>query len=113
MDGPSRNAAFELLVTGDFMGADEARETGLVNRFVDAEQLDAEVERLVSRIAAASKSMAAPWPARGWTGTLWKVCRPSSRSGRPDGRPDAARAAALLQPVPTPRRQRAAPWNLA
>ena len=46
----SRKFAFEMLVTGDFIGADEAREKGLVNRVVDAAELDAEVERLVSCI---------------------------------------------------------------
>ena len=48
----SRKAAFEMLVTGDFISAYEAREKGLVNRVVDAHELDAEVERLVARIAA-------------------------------------------------------------
>jgi enoyl-CoA hydratase/carnithine racemase len=47
-----RKAAFEMLVTGDFISADEALAKGLVNRVVDAEQLDAEVERLVSRIVS-------------------------------------------------------------
>jgi enoyl-CoA hydratase/carnithine racemase len=47
-----RKAAFEMLVTGDFISAEQARETGLVNRVVDAEQLDAEVEALATRIAA-------------------------------------------------------------
>ncbi len=47
-----RKAAFEMLVTGDFISADEARERGLVNRVVDAAELDAEVARLVDRIAA-------------------------------------------------------------
>jgi enoyl-CoA hydratase/carnithine racemase len=46
----SRKAAFEMLVTGDFISADEALAKGLVNRVVDAGELDAEVERLVSRI---------------------------------------------------------------
>jgi enoyl-CoA hydratase/carnithine racemase len=46
----SRKAAFEMLVTGDFISAEEAQAKGLVNRVVDADQLDAEVERLVSRI---------------------------------------------------------------
>lgn len=46
----SRKAAFEMLVTGDFISADEARAKGLVNRVVDAAQLDAEVEALVARI---------------------------------------------------------------
>ena len=47
-----RKAAFEMLVTGDFISADEALAKGLVNRVVAADQLDAEVERLVSRIVA-------------------------------------------------------------
>jgi enoyl-CoA hydratase/carnithine racemase len=45
-----RKAAFEMLVTGDFISADEALAKGLLNRVVAADQLDAEVERLVSRI---------------------------------------------------------------
>ena len=45
-----RKAAFEMLVTGDFITADEALAKGLVNRVVDATGLDAEVERLVARI---------------------------------------------------------------
>ncbi len=47
-----RKAAFEMLVTGDFISADVAQARGLVNRVVDAEQLDAEVDALVARIAA-------------------------------------------------------------
>jgi len=47
-----RKAAFEMLVTGDFISADEALARGLINRVVDADQLDAEVDALVSRIAA-------------------------------------------------------------
>ncbi|MBA4175498.1 MAG: enoyl-CoA hydratase [Leptothrix sp. (in: Bacteria)] len=47
-----RKAAFEMLVTGGFISADEAREKGLVNRVVDAADLDAEVEKLVAVIAA-------------------------------------------------------------
>jgi enoyl-CoA hydratase/carnithine racemase len=46
----SRKFAFEMLVTGDFISADEAREKGLVNRVVEAGELDAEVERLLGRI---------------------------------------------------------------
>lgn len=45
-----RKFAFEMLVTGDFIGAAEAREKGLVNRVVPADQLDAEIERLLERI---------------------------------------------------------------
>jgi enoyl-CoA hydratase/carnithine racemase len=47
-----RKAAFEMLVTGDFISAQEALDKGLVNRVVDAGELDAEVEALVSRIVA-------------------------------------------------------------
>ena len=47
-----RKAAFEMLVTGDFISADEARDKGLVNRVVAPEVLDAEVERLVAAIVA-------------------------------------------------------------
>ena len=47
-----RKAAFEMLVTGDFISADEALARGLVNRVADADALEAEVEALVLRIAA-------------------------------------------------------------
>lgn len=47
-----RKAAFEMLVTGNFISAEQARERGLVNRVVDAAQLDAEVDALATRIAA-------------------------------------------------------------
>lgn len=42
--------AMEMLLTGDFISAEEARARGLVNRVVPAEALDGEVERLVARI---------------------------------------------------------------
>jgi enoyl-CoA hydratase/carnithine racemase len=48
----SRKAAFEMLVTGDFISAEQALEKGLVNRVVDAAALDAEVEALVARIVS-------------------------------------------------------------
>ena len=48
----SRKAAFEMLVTGDFISAQQAQEQGLINRAVPPEQLDAEVENLVARIVA-------------------------------------------------------------
>ena len=48
----SRKAAFEMLVTGDFVSAQQALEQGLINRAVPAEQLDAEVEKLVASILA-------------------------------------------------------------
>jgi enoyl-CoA hydratase/carnithine racemase len=47
-----RKAAFEMLVTGDFISAEQAREKGLLNRVVDAAALDAEVEVLVGRIVS-------------------------------------------------------------
>ncbi len=47
-----RKLAFEMLVTGDFIGAEEARARGLVNRVVEADRLDAEVEALVASIVA-------------------------------------------------------------
>jgi enoyl-CoA hydratase/carnithine racemase len=47
-----RKAAFEMLVTGDFISADEARVKGLVNRVVAPDALDAEIERLVAGIVA-------------------------------------------------------------
>jgi len=47
-----RKAAFEMLVTGNFIGAEEALAKGLVNRVVDAAQLDAAVESLVASIVA-------------------------------------------------------------
>lgn len=48
----ARKAAFEMLVTGAFIDADEAKARGLVNRVADASALDAEVESLVATIVA-------------------------------------------------------------
>jgi enoyl-CoA hydratase/carnithine racemase len=42
--------AMEMLVTGDFINAQQALERGLVNRVVAPDQLDAEVEKLVASI---------------------------------------------------------------
>ncbi|MET3603290.1 enoyl-CoA hydratase/carnithine racemase [Sphaerotilus sulfidivorans] len=47
-----RKQAFEMLVTGEFISAEEARQRCLVNRVVPAEALDAEVARLVDSILA-------------------------------------------------------------
>jgi len=47
-----RKAAFEMLVTGDFIGADEALAQGLINRVAAPDGLDAEVARLVDSIVA-------------------------------------------------------------
>ncbi|VTU31080.1 enoyl-CoA hydratase [Variovorax sp. PBL-E5] len=48
----SRKAAFEMLVTGEFIDAARAMEQGLVNRVAEPAQLDAEVERLAASIVA-------------------------------------------------------------
>jgi enoyl-CoA hydratase/carnithine racemase len=48
----TRKQAFEMLVTGDFIDAEEARARGLVNRVVEPGALDAEIERLVGSIVA-------------------------------------------------------------
>jgi enoyl-CoA hydratase/carnithine racemase len=47
-----RKAAFEMLVTGEFISADDAKLRGLINRVVEPEHLDAEVEKLVETIIA-------------------------------------------------------------
>jgi len=47
-----RKQAFEMLVTGDFISAEEARARGLVNRVVEAGCLDEEIEALVASIVA-------------------------------------------------------------
>lgn len=46
----SRKAAFEMLVTGDFISAQEAMVKGLVNRVAPPDALDAAVEELVTKI---------------------------------------------------------------
>lgn len=48
----SRKAAFEMLVTGGFISAEEAQAKGLVNRVADAGQLDEAVEAMVTAIVA-------------------------------------------------------------
>ena len=47
-----RKAAFEMLVTGEFISAEEAKQRGLINRVAEPEQLDAQVEKLVATIVA-------------------------------------------------------------
>lgn len=47
-----RKAAFEMLVTGDFIDAERALALGLVNRVAAPEELDAALAALVDRIAA-------------------------------------------------------------
>jgi enoyl-CoA hydratase/carnithine racemase len=45
-----RKAAFEMLVTGEFISAEEAKVRGLINRVAGPEQLHAEIEKLVVSI---------------------------------------------------------------
>jgi enoyl-CoA hydratase/carnithine racemase len=45
-----RKQAFEMLVTGEFISAEEAKARGLVNRVAESELLDAELEKLVAAI---------------------------------------------------------------
>ena len=47
-----RKAAFEMLVTGEFITAEQAMDKGLVNRVAAPESIDAEVESLVASIVA-------------------------------------------------------------
>lgn len=47
-----RKAAFEMLVTGEFVTAEQARVLGLVNKVAAAEALDDEIEALVAGIVA-------------------------------------------------------------
>lgn len=49
-----RKAALEMLLTGDFIDALEAKSRGLVNRVVPADALDIEIEQLVQSILAKS-----------------------------------------------------------
>lgn len=51
-----RKAALEMLLTGEFIDAMEAKAKGLVNRVVPADALDAEIERLAQSIIAKSAS---------------------------------------------------------
>jgi enoyl-CoA hydratase/carnithine racemase len=49
-----RKAALEMLLTGEFIDAMEARAKGLVNRVVPADALDTEIERLAQSIIGKS-----------------------------------------------------------
>lgn len=48
----SRKAAFEMLMTGEFISAAAAMERGLINRSVAADRLDQEIQELAASIAA-------------------------------------------------------------
>jgi enoyl-CoA hydratase/carnithine racemase len=54
-----RKAAFEMLVTGEFIDADAAVQRGLVNRSVPVAALDQEVDKLAATIAAKPRSVIA------------------------------------------------------
>jgi enoyl-CoA hydratase/carnithine racemase len=54
-----RKAAFEMLVTGDFIDAAAALQRGLINRSVPADRLDEEIDRLAAAIAAKPQSVIA------------------------------------------------------
>jgi enoyl-CoA hydratase/carnithine racemase len=45
-----RKQAFEMLVTGEFISAHDAKARGLVNRVAEPDQLDVELEKLVAAI---------------------------------------------------------------
>ncbi|KAF5409746.1 MAG: hypothetical protein Udaeo2_00970 [Candidatus Udaeobacter sp.] len=77
-----RKAAFEMLVTGEFISAEEAKVRGLINRVVEPEQLDAEVEKLVAAIIANRVSLWR-WERNSFTGKLNWHCF-SLRSGCAD-----------------------------
>jgi enoyl-CoA hydratase/carnithine racemase len=47
-----RKAAFEMLVTGEFIDAPTAVQRGLINRCVPPDRLDAEIDRLAAAIVA-------------------------------------------------------------
>jgi enoyl-CoA hydratase/carnithine racemase len=54
-----RKAAFEMLFTGDFIGAASAKAQGLINRVVPASELDAAVDALAQSIVAQPASAVA------------------------------------------------------
>jgi enoyl-CoA hydratase/carnithine racemase len=54
-----RKAAFEMLVTGEFIDAATAVQRGLINRCVAAERLDREIDTLAAAIAAKPQTVIA------------------------------------------------------
>ena len=50
-----RKAAMEMLLTGRYLSAREAKERGLINRVVPLEELETETETLANQIAEASR----------------------------------------------------------
>ena len=55
----ARKAAFEMLITGDFISAEQALSKGLLNAVVSPDQLDRETERYVSSILAKPRTAVA------------------------------------------------------
>src|ERR1700693_2209406 len=52
-----RKAAFEMLVTGEFIDAAAAVQRGLINRSVPADRLDQEIDEVAAAIAAKPRSV--------------------------------------------------------
>ena len=50
-----RKPAFEMLMTGDFVDAETAKELGLINHVVPAEELDEAIAALCAKITAKSR----------------------------------------------------------
>ena len=48
----TRKKAFEMLTTGDFISAEQAKNLGLINRVVEIENFDLETEKLAEQIAS-------------------------------------------------------------
>ena len=48
----TRKKAFEMLTTGDFISAEQAKTFGLINRVVEIENFDLETEKLAEQIAS-------------------------------------------------------------
>ena len=78
-----RKEAFEMLVTGDLIDAQTARERGLVNRVVAADQLDAEVAKLAASIVVEARDRR-----RDGQGDVLPAGRGRHRGCVPDGGPD-------------------------
>jgi enoyl-CoA hydratase/carnithine racemase len=55
----ARKAAFEMLITGDFISAEQALSKGLLNAVVSPDQLDCETARYVSSILAKPRTAVA------------------------------------------------------
>ena len=55
----ARKAAFEMLVTGEFIDAGQALARGLINRVAEPDALDAEIEKLVASIVAKPRTAVA------------------------------------------------------